>query len=277
MDLQNILFGALIGLANIIPGVSGGTMAVILNIYDDLIGAISNLKDDFRGSLTFLIPIGIGAVLAILLCSRGIDYLLTTQYMIVNFFFMGVIVGSAPMIYKKVQETRYNTTSIIPFFITFILMILMIVLGDMESSETAIETLTPISFIKLCGASAVSAACMIIPGISGSFVMLLFGVYTTIITAISQLNILILMPIGLGVLIGILGGARLIDIVLRRYPTATYFAILGFMCGSIPVIFHSIIVEGAFIFAKLIPSILFFLIGMGITIAFDKSEIKSIF
>lgn len=277
--VKNIISGGIIGIANIVPGVSGGTMAVILNIYDELIQSISDLRTQPKKSIEFLAPIGIGAVIAILLCSNGISFLLSAQYMIVNFFFIGIILGSIPMLYKRGTKNGFKPTNLLPLFITFSLMLGMIFFSDAVGiEETIITTLTIPSFIQLFLASAVSAICMIVPGVSGSFVMLLFGTYTTIVTAVSQLNILILIPVGLGVLAGILGGAKLIEIVLVKHETSTYFAILGFVFGSIPVLLNNIILEGEFTFGiKFIIAIIVMIIGIAITILFDNPKLKQHF
>ena len=276
--MKQIIFGAIIGVANIIPGVSGGTMAVILNIYDELIGTISDFKKDVRGSIEYLAPIGIGAVLAILLCSSGINYLLQNHYMIINFFFIGIILGSIPMIYGKAREERFKISYGIPFIIAFAIMIATIVFSDISEGHTIITTLTPQVFIQLVITSAIAAVCMIIPGISGSFVMLLLGVYTTVITAISSFNVLLLMPIGIGVLLGLFGGAKIIDFVLNRYKGGTYFGILGFVFGSIPVLLNNIVVENEFKGGSiLIISIVVLIFGMILTLLFDNPKLKKHF
>lgn len=290
--IKTMLCGGVIGIANIIPGVSGGTMAVILNIYDKLIQSISELRTKPKQSITFLAPIGIGAVIAILLCSNALTYLLANQYMIINFFFIGIIIGSIPMLYKRASNSskskiikltkvptsqnfiKISPEQLPPFLSTFILMILMMLFSDkIGIEETVITTLTPISFIKLFLGSTISAICMIIPGVSGSFIMLLFGVYTTIITAISTLNIILLIPVGLGVLTGILGGAKLIETVIKKHESNTYFAILGLVFGSIPILINNIIIENAFeTNIKLIISIIVMLLSAKMTMMFDKSK-----
>lgn len=271
--IKNLIFGGIIGIANIIPGLSGGTMAVILQIYDELINAISDFKNNPIGSIRYLMPVGIGAVIAILLCSNGISYLLDAEYMIVNFFFIGIILGSIPMIYKRGTNRPIKFSSIGCCLITFSFMIFSVLFSDISETSSIINELTVSSFIKLFLASAVSAMCMIVPGISGSFVMLLLGVYTTIITAISDFNILLMLPIGLGVLFGLLGGAKLINIILSKYEQSTYFSILGFVIGSIFVLFNNIVIEGAFYTSKLVLSAIALIVGLVATLVFGNSKV----
>lgn len=232
--LSRMLKGLAVGVANIIPGVSGGTMAVVMGIYDRLIGAVSALRKDFKNSVLYLLPIGIGAVMGILLFSRLIELLLRDFAMPTNLFFLGLIVGSIPMIYHRAVKESFKPVSMVPFVICFAIMMGMTLLQNVSDAGSAlITTLTPVSAIQLILAGAVAAACMIMPGISGSMVLVLMGVYTSVLTAISSLNIPVLIPVAVGILIGLLGGAKLIDFFMKRYEQQTYFAILGLIAGSI--------------------------------------------
>lgn len=246
--IKNLLFGIVIGVANIVPGVSGGTMAVILNIYDKLINAIGNFKQDMLKNIVFLLNIGIGAGAGILLFSNAINYLINNYFLITNMFFVGLILGSIPLIYKKSRETDYKKYSIIPLLILMLLVIITGVVSLSDESSTALTTLNFNNFIKIFLASVISFACMIIPGISGSFVMLLVGLYSTIVLAISDFNIPILLPAILGAPVGIFGGAKIINILFKKFSHATYFGILGLIVGSIPVLFWQIYVADLFIF-----------------------------
>jgi len=272
--LQLFIIGMIIGLANIIPGVSGGTMAVICGVFDRLIGAVSNIRKEFKKSILFLIPIGLGAVVAIVLLSKALTWLLDNYYMATNFFFIGVIVGSIPMLLKKSVEGGFCAWNLIPFVVTFGIMIVMAFLTP-EGTSTVIRELDVFVFIKLMLYAALAAICMIIPGLSGSFVMLLLGVYETITTAIAELNILLLIPVGIGILGGILGGSKLIDWLLRRFPRATYWAIFGFVIGSIPSIFQKIGTASAYRGGwELAIGILVLLAGVAVSFVFASEKLK---
>ena len=231
--LSRIVKGLVVGVANIIPGVSGGTMAVVMGIYDKLIGAVSDLRKDFKNSVLYLLPIGIGAVLGIVLFSHLIEFLLRDFTMPTNIFFLGLILGSIPMIYHRAVREKFKKVSLLPFFVSFAIMMVMTLLQNVSDEGSAlITTLTVGSAVRLLLSAAVAAACMIMPGISGSMVMVLLGVYTSVLTAISSMNIPILIPVAVGVLIGIFAGAKIIDICMKRYEQQTYFAILGLIAGS---------------------------------------------
>ncbi len=270
--IWHMIYGAIIGTANIIPGVSGGTMAVILNIYDELIGAVSNLRKQFNKSVMFLIPIAIGAGIGIILFSKLIGFLLEDYPMPVNFFFMGLIVGSVPMIYKRATVNKVKSVAIIPFIITLAIMIGMSFLGKEDATNAVITTITVGTAIKLIVCSAVAAACMILPGVSGSLILVVLGVYTSVLNAISTFNIPVLMCVGIGVLIGILGGAKLIDICLRKSEQLTFFAILGLVVGSVVPVFK----ESGFAFSgQAIIAVITLVIGAAISLLFASEKFQA--
>ena len=250
--LKNVLYGAIIGVANIVPGVSGGTMAVILGIYDKLLGSISfkNLKQN----IMFLLPVAIGGGAGILALSKAMKFLLTNCPIATNFAFMGLILGSIPMIWKRARNPKGDPkgeSSISPvniiFFVIALVFMLVLAFLNRDSIENSIRTqLTPVLALQLFFVSITSAFAMLLPGISGSFVMLLLGSYSTVITAISDLNILLLMPVAAGCLVGLLLGAVLISRLMKKFPQATYMAILGLIAGSLFSIYPGFVlgVEG---------------------------------
>ena len=241
MNLIYVFFaGVVIGIANIIPGVSGGTMAVILNIFDRLIEAIGGLKKNFKKNIFFLLCLGSGAAIGILAFTWLITWCLANFPIATNFFFIGLIFGSIPMVVKRSIADSFQPLGLIPCVLAFGVMIAMVVFSPDDSAHAVITQLDTGSFFKLMLASVVAAACMIIPGISGSFVMLLLGTYTSVTTAIHDFNILVMIPIAIGCLIGVVGGAKLIKLLLKRFPQATYFTILGLVVGSIPVLLKSV-------------------------------------
>ncbi|MEG1869762.1 MAG: DUF368 domain-containing protein [Oscillospiraceae bacterium] len=238
--IQNVLCGLIIGVANIIPGVSGGTMAVVLGIYDKLIAAIGGLFSDFKNNLLLLIPVGIGGGIGILMFSKLIQFLLAIYPMATNFFFLGLIAGSIPMIYKRAVNGKLRLPHIVSLLCSFAIMMALTFAFTVSGSNEILRTLDITVIFRLIICSAVAAACMILPGVSGSMVLMLLGVYMSVLTAISELNIVFLIPVIIGVAIGILGGAKIIKACLNRAPQVTYCAILGLIIGSLfPVFFNA--------------------------------------
>ena len=291
--LLNALYGCVIGVANIIPGVSGGTMAVMLNIYDKLIDAFTGLRKRFGKSMKFLLPIVIGAALGIVIFSKLIKFLIAYCPLPTCFFFIGLIVGSLPLVFRRAVEKPFRPISLIPM-ILFLAGMTALAFVNTEAQNTASTAAFQLDFgswMLLFGGSAVAAMCMIIPGVSGSMILMIFGIYSAIINAISDLtksfmnSCMILLPAGLGILFGLIFGAKVIDLCIKRFPQMTYFAIIGLMLGSPLVIFMKFQSQSAaaevncFVFTpvNIIVSALVCLAGFGIAIIFGSEKIKARF
>ena len=237
--IKKIIAGIAVGIANVIPGVSGGTIAVVFGVYSDLIGAasldIKTIKANFKIYLCLFGGMGLGA----LLFARLFKLVYERFPIQTNFFFVGLIVGSIFIIFDLVREKEKESSftkvsKIIWFFIGLSIMLaLYFSKGAAASSDAAIETLSLGNFILLFLICFAGAAAMVIPGISGSFILLILGAYYTVIKAITDLNIPVLIPIGLGVLAGFILSARLIGFLMEKFPKITYAFILGLVAGSI--------------------------------------------
>ena len=237
--IKKIIAGIAIGIANVIPGVSGGTIAVVFGVYSDLIGAasldIKTIKANFKIYLCLFGGIGLG----VLLFARLFKIVYERFPIQTNFFFIGLIVGSIFIIFEfvreKEQKSSFKTASkIVWFFVGLSIMLaLYFFKGAAASSTAAVETLSLGNFILLFLIGFAGAAAMVIPGISGSFLLLILGAYYTVIKAITDFNIPVLIPIGLGVLTGFILSARLIGFLMEKFPKITYAFILGLVAGSI--------------------------------------------
>jgi len=234
----NVLKGIVIGVANAIPGVSGGTMMVIMKVFDRLLGAVSlnlkKLKENFLFLLTIVIGMGIGVILS----SKVLSVCFENFYVQTQFFFMGVVLGSLPMIYKEaVKEKKFSPVHIIPFVIGVGIIIAVSVISESMGANTVRTSLDVSTFIYLMIISIAAAAAMIMPGLSGSLVLLILGGYQTVIQAVDEMNIPILIPVAIGVIIGIILCAKLITLCLKKWHRGTYAIILGLIVGSFYAIF----------------------------------------
>jgi len=242
----NFFKGIIIGISNVIPGVSGGTMAVSMGIYEQLIDCIGNFFHDFKKNfiknIIFLLPIVLGAGLAVILFSKLITFLLASYSMQTQFAFIGLILGSLPFIFKKSKEKGFRKSYIIPGVVALTIGITLTILEFKGLAGKPISSfdMNFINILLIFIYGFISASSMIIPGISGSFVLLLLGVYTAIMTAISTLNIFVLIPFALGVVFGVIACSKLINWLLKHFYGYTYFAIIGFVIGSLPAIFPGI-------------------------------------
>ena len=239
---ENIILaikGFVIGLANIIPGVSGGTLAITLGIYEKLIGVLTHFIKNWKENLKFLIPIGIGAVLSLLVFSNIIGYSLEHYPVPTTLLFMGLFLGGIPILIRKVKGTK-SISNFLIFLLTFSVVLIFTLLQE-QTHTVNLEHLDGIGYFLLFVVGIIAAATMIIPGISGSFILMLLGYYEPIINTIRDLshmnhimdNLLILIPFGIGIMIGIVSIAKIIEYLLNKYETKTYYGIIGFVVASI--------------------------------------------
>lgn len=243
--IKKLLQGMVVGIANIIPGVSGGTMMVAMGLYDKLIHAITHLKSEFKESMKLLIPIFIGAGLAIVTLARLFEFLLERYPIPTNFAFCGLIAGSLPFIFDKVKGHTVSIGKIIAFLIFFAVVILMAVMGE-TSGNAADVSFGIVNVIKLLLVGIIAAATMVVPGVSGSMMLMLLGYYDTILKTINQFidaliafdiqGILVqcgvLVPFGIGVVLGIFLIAKLIEFIFSKAEIHAYYAIIGLIIAS---------------------------------------------
>ena len=243
--IKAILRGMVIGIANIIPGVSGGTMAVAMGIYDKMIHAATHLFSEFKKSMKVLLPILIGAVIAIVVVARIIEFAFDKAPIQTNLFFIGLILGSLPMMAQKVKGNTIRISHIISFLIFFVLVIAFALMG--EGEERAAElTINLIGALKLFGVGVVAAATMVIPGVSGSMMLMLMGYYNPVLKTINSFvsnladgNVAgmwhdcgFLIQFGIGVVFGIFAIAKNIEKIFEKFPMQAYWAIIGLIIAS---------------------------------------------
>ena len=226
--IKMILQGMIVGIANIIPGVSGGTMMVAMGLYDKLIHSITHLKSEFKSSMKLLLPIFFGAALAIVILSRLFEFLLQNYPIPTNFAFCGLIVGSLPFILKKVKGSNpVKSSNWIPLLIFFAIVVGMAVIGEDSGSAQRLQV-DLLQFLVLLFVGIIAAATMVIPGVSGSMMLMLLGYYETILSYVNQtvdaitsfdipafINCcMVMIPFGVGVVFGIFAIAKLIEWIL---------------------------------------------------------------
>jgi putative membrane protein len=223
-----------IGIANSVPGVSGGTIAYILKEYEFLINGLSlNINYILKNFFRYLV-FGFGIILGVFGFALLLDNFLYNDYpLILNLSFIGLILGGLNFIFEqsKVKLNKFSFKDVSLILVGFIIVILPSLFGEIENQ--VLTTLNISNFLGLLGAGLLGSMAMITPGISGSFVMLVLGYYQTIINAISDLNLMIMLPVILGAIIGLVGGARIIKYLLLNFQLPLYKLILGFVIGSL--------------------------------------------
>lgn len=258
--------GFVIGIANIIPGVSGGTLAITLGIYERLIKAISHFFTNLKENIKFLVPIAAGAVLSLLILSNVIGYALDHYPIPTTLLFVGLIFGGVPLLYRHVKTEKKSGSNLLIFFITFAIVTIFAFLKEGNFSVD-LSNLNLFGYILLFIVGMVAAATMVIPGISGSFMLMLLGYYQPIINTIRNLtrfddltkSFMILIPFGIGVLVGIVLIAKLIEFLLEKYEVKTYFGILGFVLASVLTLIYGLFGNSFDIVQILIGVVTFFI------------------
>ncbi len=239
-----VLKGFVMGLANLIPGVSGGTLAITLGIYEKLIEILSNLKKKFKENIVFVLLLLVGIAAAFLTLSGPISYCLEHFVFATIMFFVGAILGGMPMLCKRIKGEKITAVNIIVLVLSLVLVSLSVLLtGDNVVSFVNIGVW---GYIKLFLVGALASATMVVPGISGSAVLMTIGYYKPVLDIVKDItnfdhfgrNISILLPFGIGVIVGMLLIAKLINFLLKKYEVTTYYGIIGFVLASVFVIIY---------------------------------------
>jgi len=267
MEWRNIYRGMAMGISDVVPGVSGGTIAVLLGFYDQLIAAINGLfSRDWKKHLAFLIPLAIGMGTAIFAFSRVMKWLLANYNQPTYFFFIGLIIGILPYLFRESDAKnafRWQHYALLLFGIVAIML-----LPVNPSEGLVIEDMTMGTYVLLFFSGLIASAAMILPGISGSFVLLVIGVYATVIHAVSVFQMDVILVVGAGIAIGIVTMSKIIHYFLQHFRTATFSLIIGLVIGSIFVIFPGWAQTGAMVFTCIIV----FFIGMLTAFLLSKVE-----
>ena len=248
--LKDIVKGIIIGVANAIPGVSGGTMMVSMGIYDNIIYCITHLFSQLKKSILMLLPYFIGMAIGIVGLAFAIKYLDANFPFQTRMVFIGLILGGIPMLLKKLKGDGKNRLGVSHGLVFFIFFIAIIAMEYFGGNGKDVELTTGIfSLVKIFFVGIVASATMVIPGVSGSMMMMIMGYYNPIMNAITDfvsgltdgdwdtvIHIgIIMVPFALGIVLGIFVIAKLIEFLLSKWEGLTYSAILGLVVSS-PVV-----------------------------------------
>lgn len=260
--------GFCVGSAMTVPGVSGGTVAIILDVYDRLIFSVASLFSDLKKNVLFLLTFGVFALLGMVSLSKLILIVSEFAPIPIRFFFIGAILGSVPMLYRKTELKKFNVKSVL--FVLFgivCVFALDFIPGELfELSDTFSVSQIPAFLI---GGFALAVA-LILPGISFSHMLLIFGLYDRFYEALSSFDIVFLLCLCIPILIGTLLTIKLFEFVLKKYPVESYSAILGFAVASIKDIYVGF-PSGV---AMIIGTVLAFVAGASVVLAISGKQLK---
>ncbi|MEG1931091.1 MAG: DUF368 domain-containing protein [Anaerovorax sp.] len=236
--LTKLIKGFAIGASMLVPGASGGTMAIVLGIYDDLIHAVSCLRENWKANGTLLLQYGISGIVGVLILSGPMLKALNLWHKPMMFLFLGAIIASIPPLYKKatLDSVKFRNIGAVAVGAGIAYLITLFPKGllDFQGHLDFIAVLT------LLVAGVAIAIALVLPGISASYLLLLLGIYDLTLQAISDFNVAYLAPIAIGVIVGTLLSAKLLEREMKRHPQFTYMLIIGFMLGSLMEVFPGI-------------------------------------
>lgn len=226
------------GITELIPGVSSATIAMILGIYERFIAALNSLTTrEWNSQLGFLIPLGLGIGTALVLFSRVISWLLETYPQPTLTFFLGLILGVIPLLLKSVHfQNNFRLTHYVLLIISSLLVASTALIGDRDA-VMVMTNLSAQEYMLLFVSGWLASSLMVLPGISGALVFLLLGVYPTILHALESFNLLIILVVGLGVVLGALITSKIIRYLFLHFQVSTYAVMIGLIIGSSVVIY----------------------------------------
>lgn len=233
--------GGAIGLAMIIPGVSGGTLAVLMGVYDKIIDSVGNIFKKFKESFLFLLPIVLGAVLAFAALYYPLKFALKYAPFPTMLLFAGLMLGSIPDLIKKSEKNGFKKLDSIGLVLACFLVVGICFIpniGDVDLSGN----MQVWQYFLLLFIGMIASCALVVPGVSGSMLLLIFGYYQPLLNSISGLrtsfgySVLVLATFAVGLVVGFFTIAKLMQFLLKRFRRATYWSIVGFVMGSVPAI-----------------------------------------
>jgi putative membrane protein len=230
-----LLQGIAIGSGAILPGISSGVLCVIFGIYETLLDCVLNFFKNFKQNFKVLFPIALGAFIGIIIFGKILKYLFFAYPVQIKFIFIGLIIGCIPSLFKEVKSKAsikpyYFLFTLIAFFIGILLVIL-------EKNITNNIFVANYNILLLIFVGFITSAGVVIPGVSSTLILMLFGIYEKYLDAISYIYLPFLIPLGVGLILGCFVFMKLTKFLLNKFYPQTFFTIIGFTLGSIFVLY----------------------------------------
>jgi putative membrane protein len=257
-DLRNFLNGAVYGITLIIPGVSATILAVILGFYDELIYTVNHFRENYRKNTRYLGAFLLGIAAGAVIFSFIVIFLLENYAFPAMLFFIGLLAGIIPFVFSKTKGAAPRIALREIVLGLFSLLILPALSFGITTGNFAASTGNPTITLYVFFAGIINGATLVIPGLSGAFILLVMGLYPLVISSVSSIGVfiggfgdisllrdisIVLLPFGIGALFGCLGMARLMEKLTRYYCEAVYAVILGLILGSIITLIHDQIIN----------------------------------
>ncbi len=244
--LTNVLRGVAIGVAFIIPGFSGGSVAAILGIYEKLVSSVADLFKKFKQSITFLFPVLLGMILGIAALILPIQWGIKHYPIPTVTLFVGLALGGLPSVTEKLKGGRFSWKHAAACLVPLIAAAALCFLPHGDAVDLFHLNFGGYLLLVLMG--LIASCALVVPGISGSMLLLIFGYYNPIVELVTKklfagyeigICILVLFCVAIGIVAGFFGISVLMRYLLKKFPRGTYCAIVGFIVGSIPAVYFS--------------------------------------
>lgn len=247
----NVIIGICIGAGAILPGISSGVFCVIFGIYEKLVDSIINFFKNIKENFFFLLTIFIGAVIGIVIFGNILKYLFNVFEIQTKFMTIGLILGCMPSLFKQANNKKgFRLHYLIYTFISFLIALLLIIIENNFEFTTLFSNNSNFYYLVFCG---FCMSCgIIIPGISSTVILMCLGVYYIYLNAVSIFDLSILVPMAIGVFIGSIFFLYLIKYLLDKHYSQTFYSIIGFVFGSVFILFPKFIFDFSYIISSLL-------------------------
>ena len=270
--MRNFLKGIIVGIGGIAPGLSGSVLLVILGLYQKTLTAIGTLFKDFKKNILFLLPLILGFGIGVIIFSKIVNYLLGNFEMYTRFAFLGLVIGTIPLFYKEVRKEGISKRHYM-----IILIALLVGFSLFDINRGMFPTITEPNIFQSVFLGIAVAGSSIVPGVDSAVILSSLGLYELYVSSLADFNLSVLIPAGIGLVIGALIISFLINKLISKYYTVTFSIIFGLFLSIIPNVLNSSCVLGFNI--QSVISILIAIIGFGVSfflgdIKGNKAKIK---
>ena len=269
--MLNFLKGIIVGIGGIAPGLSGSVLLVILGLYHKTINAIGTLFKNFKKNVLFLLPLCLGFGVGVIIFSKIVDFLLANYEMQTRFAFLGLVIGTIPLFYKEVKKEGFSKK-----YYIFMLIALIAGFALFGANRGLFPEITNPNLLQSVFLGVAVAGSSIIPGVDSAVILSSLGLYELYVSSLADFNLAVLIPAGVGLVIGVLVISFLINKLINRFYTATFSVIFGLFLSIIPnVLNESCVLEFNL---QSVISIIIMILGFGVSYFLGdiKGNIKKI-
>ncbi len=246
--ILNIFKGILIGAGAILPGISSGVLCVIMGIYEKLLDSVLNFFKDIKNNAKYLFPIVLGGIIGIVLFSNLLNYFFYQFPIQTKSIFIGLIIGTIPELIKEVnKKEKCNRKNIIYMVVAMIIGAGTVILEN----RLYISELGDVNFIYIIICGIIMSLGIVVPGVSSTIILMLLGIYPLYLQSVANLYLPVLIPLGIGLIIGSIVVMKITKKLLDTHYGKTFYCIIGFSIGSIFILLPRISNANEFIISFL--------------------------